>query len=559
MLSRLRSMSVSKLFLLVTVLVALLPIAILGYNVYHTAWQDRWREIREKHQLLAQNLAAPLETYVNDHRTILLLLAESVSLENKIKTFQARELLKKSIAKMDGFANLVLLDLKGRVIARSDGRYNESVSANLFATEDCFLITRKTGEPTISGVKYNPLTKKPTIFMGQSIENNTGQKIAVLLGELRIDFIEGIRRKVKFGTRGHSAIVDQRGRVIAHPNPEWMQEIKDLSGWPIVQSMMAGKTGVTTFYSSFMKENMVAGYASVPGIGWGIMVPQPESEVAAQVNALMRSHLIWGSAGLVLAILLALIIAKWITRPMNELVNASNELMRNGLVGNLPATKETIPKEISQLSMVLRALIAGLQGSRDEVSELNASLQVRIDDATQQLRRKNEQLTEAAKRDHLTNIANRKHFEDSLRQTLSRRSGDVGHVCVILIDIDHFKQINDSYGHAVGDKVLGHVARILDRGMRSGDMVARYGGDEFVAYMRCAHDVGVERAAEIQEDIRKCAVSWGKKSIHITASIGLYCQILSKDVDVNSLLKKADQAMYEAKKQGRDRVIDMEH
>lgn len=559
MLDRLRSQSVSRLFLLVMVLVALLPISFLGYHVYNASWQDRWREVHEKHQLIAQNLATPLETYVNDHHAMLSLLAESVLLADTINGQHAQELLVRSQDKLQGFATLVLLDVKGQVLARSDGKESGEISNLLFATEASFLMARKTGEQTLSRIKRSPVTHEPSIFMGQPVVNSKGQNIAVLLGELRIDFIEKIRAKVKFGNKGHSAIVDQRGRVIAHPNPQWMKEIKDLSDWPVVQSMMAGKTGVTSFYSSFMKENMLAGYAAVPGIGWGIMVPQPESEVAAQVNALMRSHLLWGIAGLILAIVLAIIIAKWITRPMNTLANASYELMQNSLVGNLPIMKENTPREIRQLGDVFRALISGLQDSRDEISKLNASLQSRVDEATSKLRENNKKLEEDSHKDHLTKLANRRHFEESLQQALVRRSSDIDQVCIILIDIDHFKQINDAYGHSAGDVVLSQVAGMLDRNMRSGDLVARYGGDEFVAYMRCSHDVGMERAGEIQDSIRQCAVPWEKKSIHITASIGLYCQILTSDIDVNLVLKKADNAMYEAKKRGRNRVVEMDH
>ena len=237
----------------------------------------------------------------------------------------------------------------------------------------------------------------------------------------------------------------------------------------------------------------------------------------------------------------------------------SRQLMQDGSVGNLPEVRSNSPKEIRDLSAVLRGLIAGLQRSRNEVYELNASLQQRVDDATQQLRDSNEKLELLARRDSLTELANRRYFENSLSQALSRRSGDVDQVCVMLVDIDHFKQINDAYGHAAGDTVLNHVARILERGMRSADLVARYGGDEFVAYMRCSNDVGMQRAREIREAIDNYAIPCNDKNIHITVSIGLYCQVLQPGLDVNKLLSNADDAMYRAKKQGRNRVVDITH
>lgn len=561
MLDRLRAQPVSRILLLVTVLVAVLPISILGYYIYHSAWQNSWREIREKHQLLAQNLAVPLSIYVNDHRGMLAMTARMITLMDHQPKASPTNLLQQGLPSMHGFKSLIELDMHGHVIGYREGNnsINNTQGLDKFAKESCYLQTRRSGEWSLSGVKRNPLTGKPTIFMSQPIMDSQNKMTGVLLGELRIDYIEAIRARVKFGKKGHSAIVDATGHVIAHPNPKWMQEIRDLSSWPIVKDMMAGKTGVTTFYSPFIKANMVAGYAAVPGIGWGIMVPQPESEVAAQVNELMRSHLIWATIGVILAIALAVLLARWITRPLHSLARASQELMQDGSLGNLPEIRSNSPKEIRELSAVLRSLIAGLQRSRNEVHELNASLQQRVDDATKQLRSSNEKLELLARRDSLTELANRRYFENSLSQALSRRSGDVGQVCVMLVDIDHFKQINDAYGHAAGDTVLNHVARVLERGMRSEDLVARYGGDEFVAYMRCSNEVGMQRAREIREAVDNYAIPCEDKNIHITVSIGLYCQILKPGLDVNKLLSNADDAMYRAKKQGRNRVVDITH
>ena len=561
MLDRIRSQPVSRILLLVTVLVAVLPISILGYYIYHSAWQNSWREIREKHQLLAQNLAVPITTYVNDHRGMLAMTAHMITLMAHQANVGSPKLLKQGLTTMHGFKSLIQLDMDGHVLAYAQDN-NTSINTpglEKFAEEACYLKTRRSGEWSMSGIKRNPLTGKPTIFMAQPVLNSQDKVQGVLMGELQIDYLEAIRARVKFGKKGHSAIVDQTGHVIAHPNASWMKEIRDISDWPIVQAMMAGKTGVTSFYSPFIKANMVAGYAAMSGIGWGIMVPQPESEVAAQVNELMRSHLIWATIGVLLAIALAVLLARWITRPLDSLASASRLLMQNGSLGNLPEVRSNSPKEIRDLSAVLRRLIAGLQQSRNEVHELNATLQRRVDDATQQLRSSNEKLELLARRDSLTELANRRHFENSLSQALNRRSGDVGQVCVMLVDIDHFKQINDAYGHAAGDTVLNHIARVLERGMRADDMVARYGGDEFVAYMRCSNEVGMERAREIREAIDNYAVPYDGKNIQITVSIGLYCQVLTPGLDVNKLLANADDAMYQAKKEGRNRVVDITH
>ncbi len=165
------------------------------------------------------------------------------------------------------------------------------------------------------------------------------------------------------------------------------------------------------------------------------------------------------------------------------------------------------------------------------------------------------ELRDTALSDELTGLPNRRAFVSRLRDAIAARGGP--EFAVTVFDIDHFKEINDYYGHAGGDAVLNHVARILERQMRSEDLVARYGGDEFVAHMRCERDIGLERAQQICQTIEQCGIPWQDKTIHITASIGLYCQSLHKRTEITELLLRADHAMYHAKKKGRNKVVDV--
>lgn len=559
LIKQVREQSVSRLILLVTLVVALVPVGFVGFHLHDTAWDNAWREIREKHQLLAQNLAPPLKNYVHDHRDLLEMLADSAGVMAASDATRAQRFLEQSLRKLDGFKTLILLSADGELLAQTPASTTNVGTVNKYSTEKCFLNTRQTGRWSVSSVKPHPVTGKPSIFMAQPVYNEGGKLGGVLLGELQIEMIEQLRQQVRFGQQGHSAIVDQNGHVIAHPNPVWMAEMRDISHWPIVQKMMAGETGVTSFYSPFIKADMVAGYTAVPEIGWGIMVPQPKSEVAAQVNEIMRSNLLWGGIGVLLAILLGLIISRWITGPLNRLAGAGRELMDSDLQGELPDVTGSSPKEIRQLGTTLKALINNLQDSHHQVRELNDGLQQKVDTATRQLRETNERLEHAARVDYLTALANRRYFENSLSRALSRRSSDINNLCILLIDIDHFKQINDYYGHAAGDTVLSYVARMLESQMRSEDMVARYGGDEFVAYMRCEHEIGLERAAQIRESLENCIIPWSGKTIHITASIGLYSKPLGDEIDVNQLLQEADNAMYKAKQRGRNQVVDINH
>ncbi|WP_455220144.1 diguanylate cyclase [Kaarinaea lacus] len=560
---------VQRLLVLAFLFIAFVPVGFLAISLYQEAWNNAWREINEKHRLLAENLAPPITIYINDHRNLLALLADELnSFDNvlHVDSFpQVEYKLKNALSHMEGLRSLSLIAPNGEihVVAQRPDQVAPRQS-NVFSNEKCFLKSRDTGTWALSNIKPSPISGDPTIVLSHPIQQSGSPVNAVLLAEMRIDLIEQLRQNIHFGEKGHSAIVDSTGHVIAHPNSEWMKEIKDLSHLEIVQLMLAGKTGVTEFFSPFVKQQMVAGYTAVPEIGWGIMVPQPKSEVEEQVNTLLRTQYTWGIIGLVLALLLAIPLARWITKPINRLAKAADRLEANDFYGDIPAISDLAPKEINQLDHGFRKVVSGLQQSRAEVNELNQSLQVKIEAATKKLRDANSRLEYLAKSDHLTELANRRHFEKTLNQLLAQQDELSEPICIMLIDVDNFKDINDKYGHAAGDAVLVQIAPILKMNMRPNDLVARYGGDEFVIQMNCASEIGLTRAREIRTYLQNYTFEWQGNKIQATVSIGLLHPEKSNGTtpaqyDIETLLQKADTAMYNAKKKGRNTVVQISY
>jgi diguanylate cyclase (GGDEF)-like protein len=164
-----------------------------------------------------------------------------------------------------------------------------------------------------------------------------------------------------------------------------------------------------------------------------------------------------------------------------------------------------------------------------------------------------ESLTKKATTDGLTGLSNRKAFLEQLAVDLARLDGR--HPCgVVMLDIDHFKRVNDTYGHPFGDEVLRGVASVLGKGVRKGDTAGRYGGEEFVLYL---HMTNTERAREGAERfrsmIRRNRFTHKGKEITVTASFGVACAPYHGN-GVEELLKHADEALYLSKQRGRDRV-----
>lgn len=174
---------------------------------------------------------------------------------------------------------------------------------------------------------------------------------------------------------------------------------------------------------------------------------------------------------------------------------------------------------------------------------------------TTERRRYEQRLRHMADHDQLTGLFNRRRFEEQLKRELARAGRYDAHSAVLSVDVDNFKGINDSAGHAAGDAVLVQVAGVLSHRFRSTDVVARLGGDEF-AVMLSAVDASVARATaeDLLQEIRGSAALYGGRPFRVTASIGV-ATFESDDVTAADVLVNADLAMYAAKTAGRDRVI----
>ena len=165
------------------------------------------------------------------------------------------------------------------------------------------------------------------------------------------------------------------------------------------------------------------------------------------------------------------------------------------------------------------------------------------------------QLREQAIRDVLTNLFNRRYLEETLERELARATRESYPLCVIMMDLDYFKEVNDTYGHEAGDVVLKTIAETVTKQSRHGDFVCRYGGEEFVLVMP---NIGIEKARERAEALHQIIddlnIPYGRFNLTITISMGI-AWYPAHGTTKESLMRAADMAMYVAKNTGRNRVI----
>lgn len=161
----------------------------------------------------------------------------------------------------------------------------------------------------------------------------------------------------------------------------------------------------------------------------------------------------------------------------------------------------------------------------------------------------------AATHDFLTNLLNRAEILAALEREFSRGGREDKPAAIILADIDHFKRVNDTLGHAAGDEVLKEVARRLKMTLRPYDVVGRYGGEEFLLILPgCTLAVGARRADEIRKLVAASPIETPDGAVAAAVSMGVTATVATRDCSIAEFLREADVSLYEAKKNGRNRV-----
>lgn len=238
-------------------------------------------------------------------------------------------------------------------------------------------------------------------------------------------------------------------------------------------------------------------------------------------------------------------------------------MIQTGL-GSAAKYQETLAGANENLARVkdgksLRAVIATLVSSTTDMEQQNSDLQVRLDASRQEISKLQSNLDMVrveTRTDALTTIANRKHFDETLAAAIAHAEERGSPLSLLMIDVDHFKKFNDSFGHITGDQVLQLIALLLKQTVRGQDIPARYGGEEFAVILP---KTAVHQAVSVAENIRTAIAhkelvkrSTGKRLGRITISIGV--AEFRPGEAAQSLIERADSCLYAAKDKGRNRV-----
>ncbi|HEY9103014.1 diguanylate cyclase [Chitinimonas sp.] len=329
------------------------------------------------------------------------------------------------------------------------------------------------------------------------------------------------------------------------------QETGHLLRWP------DGKDYLTTLVRT-------RGLEDYSGLGWWVLVRQPLAIAYAPVLRLQYLVLAIGVGLAVLFSLFGLWLAGRVARPLAALGDAADRLRAGELAVQIPS--ELRFTEMRQLANSLRHMVAALKTEQDKLSALNASLEDQVHERTELLNLANEHLLNSleerqqlvskletlASTDSLSELLNRRAFHERAAIELARSSRQGTALSVFIFDIDHFKRINDSYGHETGDQVIVEIARLTRDALRDVDVAARFGGEEFVVLLP---DTALMAALQVAERLRLAIAALTLPHedgpVRFSSSFGVAEWV--DGLSLEKLISRADQALYRAKNSGRNR------
>jgi diguanylate cyclase (GGDEF)-like protein len=415
-------------------------------------------------------------------------------------------------------------------------------------------LKRRLAEVTTSQIDDMVSVAGERLQVASAAVGDPRNRVASLHAFLRPSAIEETLETDALGDTGRLYVVASDGSILlqagkATPRSHHIRELPKPGAAPTIEE-----------YQHEDGERVVGSAIRFDRFGWSIVVEEPYDDAFAPITAVIREILAI-NLGIVLVFgFIAYQIARSIVRPIMALSDAAFRIATGETDVSLPDS--TAGDEIGVLTRAFNEMTYQLRENQRELDERRIEIEdanARLVAQNRELQRVNEVFQQLSITDDLTKLHNHRFFQDHLPREIKRSERTGEPLCLILIDIDDFKSLNDRFGHAVGDAVLRRVADVMHRSIREMDLLARYGGEEFVLLAsRTALDGALALAEKIRTAIAQARFSVvdldGPKEIMITASFG----VAEYRGDERAFFNDADRALYRAKDAGKDCVVAAE-
>jgi len=431
---------------------------------------------------------------------------------------RVRDYLTSARERFPSFETLLIIDASGRAVASSGGR------TGAMSLPPDRLNALHTGDAHIGEPYWDLGLTKAAIVLAVPIRQADGRFLGALSAKINLRSIADTLERLAPAGAGEIYVMTDQGRLVLSSRASSAELMRTKLSAATTQPLLA-KEGATVTYQRPDGREVVAILRRVPQLRWAAVVEVPRAEAFADLAQLRNVTVFMVFVLVVGAGLVAYALGTLIARPLERLSSAAAKVTSGDLSVELPAGGSG---EVGYLTRAFAHLVSRLR-EREGQTELE---RLSVTDA-------------------LTGLYNRRHLMGTLANEVQRSRRLRRTFSVLMADVDHFKQYNDTGGHLAGDAALVKVAEILRKSTRGVDSVARYGGEEFLVMLI---EAPLTTAAIVAERIRARVASEPFEGGKVTVSIGI-AEYPSHGDTPEELIASADAAMYRAKSQGRDRVI----
>ncbi len=425
-----------------------------------------------------------------------------------------------------------------------------------------YIKAQEMGKPSFSSIYSHFIFHEPTVTASYPVYDQDDELIGVFGVDYLLSWLGDTLGELSIGEGGEVFLTDDTGLLISSSiegdfyqmvdNKSQLIFAKDAESPLILESLSLDMDKSSDSLKGFKVEGekYYVGVESFEDFDmhWRIYVILAENDYLAGMKSSTIQTVIFMVLALILFFIFALWTARWVTKPILSLNQAANELTQGRLMTVMGDDRED---ELGELSRSFNVM-------GKQLTDLVMNLEEQVASRTYELQERNEMLERLSFLDGLTGIANRRKFDDALESAWQLANRQQMPLALMMLDIDFFKDYNDTYGHQAGDDCLKAIGSLLHKiARRNSDLAARYGGEEFVVIIQSPETI--QKVSELAETIRK-----GIESLTIehrtspfeivTISIGIVYRVPTKDTTANTLVENADQALYKAKNEGRNRI-----